>query len=310
MRKLESNETYCLIDADLKAELRLTFEALASALEHSGDSTNLSLRTHDHEILQARMTVADNLTARKIPSAFIDLSHREVKAARQKLEFKVQNFRAKSKTSIGKSGDTSLSPQELARNPDLITKEEEKSFEDDINTLDKGIYSASRELAVLNQQVALHHDEHQSIEDIIKGRAEFAARELSKGHALDEQGQKIARSPDEIRRKLASRSSTVSGASTFAAKDLDGPPVAEEPTKTSSRRRSIAQSPEEIRKKIQEGQTSTAGKAVFGAKDIEPLPEVGSKKEEEKKTTSVKTTSVKTAGKAVFESKDLSDPKS
>ena len=97
-----------------------------------------------------------------------------------------------------------------------------------------------------------------------------------------------------------------SGPSTFEAKDLsstvqDVPPV-------QPKAPGIAQSPEEIRRKLAERQASqpqSSGRASFTAKDIEsdlPPAEKGNEKKPEE-------TDKPKPGRAIFEAKDLSDPK-
>lgn len=163
--------------------------------------------------------------------------------------------------------------------------------------------SQSRELAVLELLVRQHHIDGRSIEDIMKERAQFSSRELRSGHVADLAGKgKIAQSPEEIRRKLAERGSTSSGASSFAARDINH--TAD--FKTAAPKGAIAQSPEEIRKKLAERQAAgTTARASFTAKDIEPgyPQDFGGRKEKEKPEPE------KPKGKAIFEARDLSKPK-
>ena len=75
----------------------------------------------------------------------------------------------------------------------------------------------------------------------------------------------------------------------------------------------MAQTPEEIRKKLEsrEDTETSAGKAVFGAKDIEPAPEVAPREvapEPEEVIKEEEEPPKPTSGKAVFESKELSNP--
>lgn len=162
---------------------------------------------------------------------------------------------------------------------------------------------ASEVLGILDQQVARHQIDGRTIEEVIQERAEFNAKDLSKGHAQDSR-REIAQSPDEIRNKL--RGSTgAGGPSTFASRDLGG----STPQTTTSREpapgpgeSSIAQSPEEIRRKLAERQSNATGKASFDSKDLagmteKPLtPTPGQKP---------KPASAPAAGKAVFDSRDI-----
>ena len=159
------------------------------------------------------MLVAKNLLNRRIPTAFLEVSHQEVKQSRRVLEILV----IRARTAAGRKTDKSTTcPAE--RNRLNITPEEERRYSGENLYLDNGVFSASRELAILNQQVAQHHEEDQSIEDVIKARSEFKSRELTRGHAEAKKSRNIAQSPDEIRQKLDGQTSA-EGTSSFTAKN-------------------------------------------------------------------------------------------
>ena len=338
LRKSDAGDTYCKVNFDLRAELQFTLEALSEALDNSGDSTNLSLKTFEHEMLEARMSVLRSLTTRNIPSLFIELSHEEVTAERQQVEAMVGKYRTESH-SKGLSADelNRLTAFERTINPDRVSEPEVDLLGHTKGAADKGLYSASRELAVLNQQVSLHHDEGHSIDKVAQERADFNSRDLSAGHVSDKRTKgDLAQSPDEIKRKLENQSASGSGPSRFVAKDLAGgsTPAPAKPR----RRKDIAQSPEQIKKKLEEQGTESsgkavfgsrdvehvaakpapqqknpeppppppAGKAVFGSKDIESLDETLNRKAQQQQR---KQSTERPAGKAIFESKDLSEPK-
>ena len=299
LRKQPTEEVYTPIEPTLKKELKINFNATVQTLEGSGDWGNLSLKSFEQEWIEDRLKVVRNLLVRKLPTAFLALSHEEHKQTRKS---------------------------------DFATDD----------------HQASQELAILDEQVGLHHVEGQTIDQIIKDRAQFDSRELTHGHATAKVKREIAQSPEEIRRKLEGKSGS-SGASSFSARDIDSL----NDTMSGIPRKNIARSPEEIRRKLQEkgaaasrGASSFAakdltssnprpepiaskpaadiaqnpeeikrklaerkasgGKAVFGSKDIQsaaPPPVVNKKSDSEKKNPDPKP-----GGKAIFESRDLSDP--
>jgi len=122
----------------------------------------------------------------------------------------------------------------LSHNEHKATNDSEFGTED---------HYAAPELAILDEQVAMHHVDGRTIEDIAKEKAEFSSRELSRGHEQEkvrgpiaQSPEEIAQSPEEIRRKLAERQGAGSaGKATFGAKDIEPipqkapPPKKEEP---------------------------------------------------------------------------------
>lgn len=291
LRQQDTIETYSPIEPGLKKEMKISFNTTVKTLEGSGDWSNLSLKSFEQEWIEDRLKVVRNLLVRQLPTAFLALSHEEHKQTRKS----------------------------------------------DFTTDD---HQASVELAILDEQVGLHHVEGQSIDQVLQDRAEFDSTELTHGHATakerraqssddirkklegksglsgtssfasrdlrnltdtiaDMPKKNIARSPDEIRRKLQEKGASVSqGASLFAAKDLSSSkhtPIVKPSGK-------VAQSPDEIRRKLAErqaSQSSATSKAVFGSKDVSraaaPTPQKSAAEP-------------KPAGKATFESKDLSGP--
>ena len=224
---------------------------LLDQLDNSGDISNLSLRTNEHENLSIRLQIGLELLERNIPNAFLDSSRKEIQALQR-----------------------TTSEQEDKRRIGIYLG---------------SVYAAAAELAVLSEYVRQHHNEGQSIDEVIQGRAQFDAKDLTHGHAQAKEGRNTAQSAEEIRRKLVQKGSSSAGTSSFAAKELTStitPANAPPPVQP---KREIAQS---------------AGKAVFGSKDISHASEAPSKPkvaEPEKP---------KPARRAMFESKDLSDPNS
>lgn len=212
LRELESSDTYSSIESSINDQISLNLSTHLQALEHSGDRDNLSLRTEEHEQLDERMLVVKNLLNRRIPNAFLEVSHQEVKQSRRALELLV----IRARTAAGRKTEKSTTSA-AARNRINITPEEERRYSGENLYLDNGVFSASRELSILNHQVAQHHEEDQSIEEVIKARSKLKSRELTKGHAETKKPRNIAQSPDEIRQKLDGQSSA-DGESSFTAK--------------------------------------------------------------------------------------------
>lgn len=301
LRRMDSEDTYSAMEPSLKQQFKADYTKLVASLEASGDWSSLSLKSFEQDWIEDRMRVVRTLLTRKLPTVFLELSHEQHKQTRKS---------------------------------DFATDD----------------HQASIELAILEEQVKLHHEEGQSIDQIVKDRAEFASRDLTAGHAQEKVTRKLAQSPDEIRRKLEGKSSG-DGASSFASRDIASlndtttrkPNIAQspdeirrklqekqtdEPIRTTgassfaarelstsnpgvsarANTKAVAQSPEEIRRKLAERQSEgAAGKAVFGAKDIDPTPLPASHTPH--KNTTEKPPAEKAAGKASFESRDLSDPK-
>ncbi len=274
VRKEGSEDTYIEVDAGTRAALAEVNDSLRHQLDHSGDTVNLSLQTDQHENLYARMKVVGNLLHRTIPATFLDIAHQEAKQARLKLEKKVTAKRKEDKQEKreapkadkpkGLLGKLFKKPAaEKARNTSNVTAEEEAEFEEteEHTYQDKGVYSASRELAILAEQVLLHHVEGQSIEEVVKERAEFLSRDLSNAPIEAKKKRDIAQTPEEIRRKLNQRDGAgAAGASKFAARDL---------STSQPKSKEVAQSPDEIRRKLAErGAKQESGASRFEAKDL------------------------------------------
>lgn len=284
IRKMEWPEPYSKIDPFLKNKLEKTIQGLRHDLDHSGDAKHLTLRTDRHEQLYSRIYVTIYLLDKPVPTAFIDMCHQEVLQSRREHE---QNKERK--------------------------QERVQIY------LDGGIYSDSRELSVLNDVTEQHHEEGLSIEEIIEERAQFLARDLTNAPVKAKDGPpRIARSTDEIRKKLEGKTS-FAGPSAFEAKDIAS---VNEEMPDPSPKKSIAQSPDEIRRKLQErgASGSSQGASSFEAKDLSsslpptppPLPrkkvkpkEVAQTPEEIRKKLAERQAGDEPKGKAVFGAKDI-----
>jgi len=327
------------IDTGIKNALGEVVSGLRSKLEHSGDKNDLQLQTERHEVLFSRISVIRQLLNAKIPTAYLQEIHQDVATSRKQLERKVVASRSTEASSIteepSKQGGffnslknmfaTDKSEQETKRNRIKITEQEQKQFEDVEVYLDNGIYSASRELAMLSSLVSektpvADNPESKKTPSPAagpKGKAQFTSRDLTKGkaEALPDplpSGQ-VAQTPDEIRRKLDARNSSKSGASTFEARDIKHAMPASNPSASVQRTikkettpEEIARTPEAIRQKLAERQQPSTGKASFGSKDIEP--EVRPDPFRKPQAPKAPEPEPLPAGKAVFESRDLSKP--
>jgi hypothetical protein len=257
LRKLDSSEDYSEIEAASKTQFKQVYSRLLAALENSGDWSNLSLKTQEHEVIEDRMRVVRNILVRKLPTAFLAASHLENKMV-----------------TSGQS-DT------------------DKHF-------------ASKELAIFNEQVSMHHVDGRTIKDVLKERAQFDSKDLSQGYEQEKTGSKRAQSADDIRKKLEGVKGG-GGPSIFGSRELSGsaPPIPSKPVFQAAKS-GLAQKPQDIKREVAERQTEKtggAGKAIFGATDIENVSDKPLNKKPEEPVK--KTPSAPAAGKAVFGSKDI-----
>lgn len=337
IRNTVSADRYATIDTGVRNALSEVTDHLHHELAHSGDTTNLQLVSERHEVLYTRIAVLRQLLATKVPTAFLEEAHDGVETRRRRLETRVMNQRRKLDPKVTRQGeerksgllsnlrgmfDSKPSEQQLERNTIKVTQAEEKQLEDVQVYLDNGIYSASRELAILASLVRGGTIDQPGDGDMRRGRAVFESRELShtippvnkirpvaekedsrprpQAEEAAPAKRDIAQTPEEIRRKLEARRNQASDnqKAVFTARDVSGNPPPEMPRREPTR----PNSPEAPR----------AGKATFVSRDIEPAmpqghygrPRNGEKKrdetekEEEKKPRS---------GKAIFEARDLSN---
>jgi hypothetical protein len=323
------------IDKGTQEALSSVVEELWHMLEHSGDKKELQLQSEEQETLFARASVIKQLLKAKIPTAYLHEIHKDVNSSRRALESRVEEKRESKKEdeslskkigffdSIKSIFSHKKSEQETLRNRITVTDQEAKEFEPVEIYLDNGIYSASRELAMLSNRMFVSHPTESQLEpaekkvEHPKGKASFESRDLSRSAPPPVQEKnKIAQTPDEIRTKLESKQAKPNAVSTFESKELtqtistNDPvhPIKEKFTSaaiTSERKetdsgQSIAQSPEAIRRKLAARQRPTVtGRATFGSKDIDhAMPAM-------EKTDSASGPAALPKGKAIFGSKDI-----
>ncbi|HKI73706.1 MAG TPA: hypothetical protein VJ998_03650, partial [Pseudomonadales bacterium] len=264
----------------------------------------------------SRIAVLKQLMAAKVPMAFLQEVREGVDIRRRSLEKRVfaqrkQDDQNRNRTPGGVSNifDHRPSEQSIERNRFQITAQEEAQQRGERAFLDNGIYSASRELAMLASLIR-GGTLDEPPEKAERGRATFEARELTRKMPTVNKAPRIkveevqpppteapkrdiAQTPEEIRRKLAARlEQRNAGKATFAARDIPHAASGDTP----ARKETPAAEPE----------TPRSGKAVFGARDIEPAVPHGfygrKKEEEEKKEDKPRN------GRATFESRDLDSP--
>jgi len=341
IRNTLSDSPFESIDKGIQNSLTSVVQDLLHRLENSGDKTNLQLQTERHETLFARTSVIKQLLKAKIPTAYLHEVHQDVSSSRKKLENQVVAKREQDKTeqenttqkntdknrgllgSIKNIFSSNKSKQEVLGNRIRITDQEAKEFEAVEIYLDNGIYSASRELAMLSSKLVekgTFSDPTSEPTDVptdkVKkearhpsptGKATFESKDLSQ-QAPPLQTGSIAQTPDEIRRKLENNQTKSKTASTFESKELSQTisPLDNIQTTTKADLGKIALSPEEIRKKLASRQDSgIKGKATFGSKDVESsMPE--KQKAEQNPPQTIDKDPPSPKGKAIFESKDLS----
>ncbi|XOV88248.1 MAG: hypothetical protein ACFHX7_25380 [Pseudomonadota bacterium] len=310
------------IDAGIRTALTDVVEDLYNRLEHSGDVHNLQLLSERHEILYARIAVLRQLLKTKVPLVCLESAHEGIRARRRTLELRVIQQRSKSapRQGTGTSQNTievghafhqGPTPQAQARNRLQVTPEEELAHAPTQVYLDVGVYSASRELAMVASLLrggTLDRPPEARGDQPPRGKASFESRELSntltprtpvKPIVREPPRDKgdIAQTPEEIRRKLEARQRAAgAGKASFAARDIEPEFQSEPPRRRTLPPAEPAPAPEPPR----------TGKAVFSSRDIEPVvPSDPPRRREPAKKAEAEEKPVK--GPAVFEARDLTN---
>jgi hypothetical protein len=313
IRNIGTAQEFGVINPSIKNALSGILEELVKERQQSTlDGSGLSLLTERDENINARLKVAQLLLAATIPTSVIEQAHRLTVQERRTLEQKVLQNR-KSPTSRAAPGGAVQrkglfgnrpTPKHASRNKIMITASEEKTVAGGKTYLDNGIYSASRELAnlakLLQKQGVMEPEQKPGQPT---GKATFESHGLRKDSIRTKKD--IAHSPEEIRRKLADRNSTISGASRFSARDLSGRGRSKsivEPNLPEPRAK-VAQTPDEIRQKLarrQQEAEARSSKATFQSKEIKQA-EAAPKSRPRPPDPFRKPTD----GKAVFQSQDV-----
>ena len=144
---------------------------------------------------------------------------------------------------------------------------------------------AARVLLLLDQQLRCHHDDGQSIDQVMNRPASFDAKDLTRTAAPPISKRKVAQSPEEIRRKLAAKGASAQGKASFGSKDIEPLQPTPKPEKKS--------------------EPALKGPAIFDSKDIEPLSDIAQRQKQRREEAAKKAKAAEPAGKAVFLSRDL-----
>ncbi|MCB1644354.1 MAG: hypothetical protein KDI36_02830 [Pseudomonadales bacterium] len=291
IRDMVSDQPYEEIDLDFRRAVHMKLRSLHEQLELSGAGKELSLMSEHQEQLFQRIAVARQLLHTRIPTRILTVAHAEVESTRRTVEKKVL---AEREAKQGKSVDKTSSPDggllgsirsmfgrkanqaTETRNRIQVTDEELQRHQPVEIYSDRGIYSASRELATVARLITRAKEARANQE---AGRAKFEARDLSS-----------TISPEVPIAPIRSRA---------RPRETDLTALAEQEART------IAQSPEEIRRKLQEQQRTHSGRATFIGKDIEPVPEPADWHTPPPVSPAAPSAPKPVVGKATFVSRDI-----
>lgn len=331
IRNTLSDSRFEPIDAGIRNALADVTDDLYNRLDNSGDRQNLSLMTEQHEVLLSRIVVLRRLLDAKVPTAFLHEAHSEVTSNRKLLEAKVKAKRQKEEAAelatteskrglIGKLkglfGGEDETENEMPRSRIRVTEQEISELEPVSIYLDNGIYSASRELAALANVFSLPKATRDKIQvdhaKRVEGKALFESRDLSQQVESARPDRGIAQTPEDIRRKLAERQGTATGKASFGSKDIEHASAKEAPPRKISPIDAASARRAEI--EAEKSRQPTTGKASFLSKDIEPIqpqevqrrPDTAA--DNQKSSNKTPEPEKPRTGKAVFESRDLSNP--
>lgn len=292
-RTLDSGAGYCDLDKGISNALTEVVAQLWYQLGNSGDIHNLTLRTDRHESLEYRLMTIKKLIDAKVSIDLLHDLHQEVIRTRRALNIQTdtaQRQLALLATCFKTSGDVRKVMQSAVTG--------KASFE-------------SKELSSVLPQATRPTPTPGS------GRSVFEARDLSTSAPAPRphksEAGPIARSPEEIRKKLEQANRRSTGASRFEARDLGGAPPSDPAQRKTPDKPAIAQTPEEIRRKLMSRQGSPTGRAAFTSRDIEPAsPPVAPVRkpvtDDKNKTNQDRQTGKPRHGRAVFEARDVSNP--
>lgn len=337
LRADAARERHVQVDPGVANALSEVVDDLYAELQNSGRQ-ELSLLTERHDVLYSRIAVLRHIARAHVPVTYLARAEDGVAERRRALEDRVLARRRKQDPEVSRATEarkggflSSLrglfdhrpSEQEIERNAIKVTKQEENQLGEEQAYLDNGIFSASRELAMI---VSLMRggtldkppEEEEDTTDAPRpaaGRAIFESRDLStrpsqSGEAprprprpapLPEMADReIAQSPEEIRRKLEARRGQAAGKASFETRDLSTPVAPQDPP-----RRRTVDTPEK-----ETAQTPPSGKAIFHSRDINPVaPSDPPRRRDDsakKKAEDEKEEEKSKPGPAVFESRELS----
>lgn len=311
------------LDAGVKGALTEVTDILHKELETSG-SGGLSLVTDRHEVLYSRIAVLRHLFRTTLKMTQVVAAHDGIEQRRQALQRRVRHERSQQEPATPKSsGLRSLfshrpTEQQQGRNEINVTAQEEQRLGQAQLYLDNGIFTASRELAMLaslSRGGTLDRPPEEAEGNDVPtpaGKAVFESRDLRYHAPPNERVQRpnapqpkpqpepeiskrdIAQTPEEIRRKLeARRDQTRAGPASFQSRELASSTYSEPP-------RPRRAEPAAEKPAVKSGPASFQSRELSSTSYSEPprpRPSPFDRKEEP----------AKPSGKAVFGAKDI-DP--
>ncbi|MFT4854273.1 MAG: hypothetical protein ACI96P_001409 [Candidatus Azotimanducaceae bacterium] len=354
IRNTVSEHRFGAMDTGIKNALLEVLAILHHDLEHSGDNTNLALLSTQQENLFTRMVIIRQLLNARIPTAFLHEAHENVETSRQPNVPQGRNARqhAAANTIIkGVDLDTDSATGKSAQglmhllrsmftrkseDPDFkrkrlyVTEQEAKILVEQEIYLDKGAYSAAQELAMLAGMIADETAQHgknpesAAATSLPAGKAIFESKDVSaKATPANDikpvrpTSSEVARSPDAIRQKLASRQTNqAAGKANFNSRDIEplkGRATPQIPAASSTGRASFssrdiepAASRDVVAPPVRETPPVTTGRATFASRDIEPaVPSQPPQRRAPQPTLKPAPEPPKPSGKAIFESRDV-----
>jgi hypothetical protein len=264
---------------EFREEMRYMVIGLQEALDSSGSVENLQLTSERHEDIRARLFVINQLIDRQIPLTAFSKADSQLKKMGKPISSQRVIVEKKASAVITKSESGSLLDKILAFFG-LGNKPAESSASTHVEKeptgpkeiyKDTGIYGATQHLAMLAQVVAdlPPPEKEDKPRQAVTGKASFEARDLSSTisdiPAKAKTVERIAQTPEEIRRKLEARKklAAASGKAVFGAEDVKA-------ESESIAKQAISQTPRKMT--IADAQAQTGkGKAKFVSRDIQGI---------------------------------------
>ena len=335
IRNTVSEHRFGAMDTGIKNALLEVLNLLHHDLEHSGDAANLQLLSTHQENLFTRMVIIRQLLNARIPTAFLHDAHDNIEISRQRMGKRATTVQQNTAADItitnidfdndldkvpnkdsdkGERGLMHLIKSLFQRKPEdadfkrkrlYITEREAKILVDQEIYLDKGVYSAAKELAMLANMIG---EETKQVDSATKpaatpaptGKAIFESRDVSVSvtpatsfKPLRTTPAEFARSPEAIRQKLAARQASQGSAkASFGSRYIE----------PAERGHAL---PPLVRKPV----PASTGRAIFASRDIEPAGPVPPPQRPISEPAHKPTPEPpKPTGKAIFESRDVGQP--
>lgn len=265
IRKTLSAEAYSPIDPGVKTALNEVVIHLWQELEHSGDESNLTLRTEHHEAVADRIIVIKKLLDARIPTAYLQEAEDQLGSAQRthdpatKTPTEKQTQKPKiiidEKKGLLESirdflGKKTSEPQDGIRVNDQGSNEQDavSVYNDD------GVYAPGKKLAEIAGRFKTSGDDREMMNAVIRGKAVFESRDVSE--VLTEK---------EVEENSADPQ--ITGASVFDSREISN--RKHEPATNDSE---IAKTPDAIRRKLEKATRRSNGASTFGARDLSNTP--------------------------------------